>query len=417
MTDQQLDQVDQALLSNDLRKAEMTIVKMLRTNPATDMRAQILIRRARSRLLAARPDEALEDIQTCLALSDNLLDTPEVLALLGDIYFERFVLAELGFADRADTDKALTYYNRIIEHHRYFPRLGWVFYQRGRIFLSENRTDEAEADFKAGLQARNIPPSLHAFCHERLGYLALFDRRDPPTALTYFDEAVKVHPVGKDAGWLVHVHVLRSRAFRELGQYQPALAAAWKALDSLDPSAPDYRQALTEAHLAVGEVLALIPGREPEALEHLLQFLQTSKRPLGVDVTWSRIHETIGDLSLKLERYEQAVEAYQASLHYNPYHPWEVNVHYQIARCYYRMRAYERVVTSVNKMLKAAEADQHPVTDYRVYYVLANAHFALEKYREAALAYENAARFAPANAPELDKIKTYLRFSRELAGA
>lgn len=413
--DSRLEAIEELLNINDLRKAEIAIAKLLREDLPSRMRAQVLLRRARVRLLGGRPDDALEELQTSLAIAQNLEETPVVKALLGDIYFARFVLAEFGFADRTDANRALDYYNEILSHFPTYGQKGWIYYQRGRIYLSEDRIDDAIKDFEAGLQCANQPPSLHTFCHERLGFIWLFEKRDPNIAIVRFNQAVEAHPSGRDAGWLVHVHVLRSRALRETGDNQAALEAASQALDSLDPSAPDYRQALTETHLAVGEVLALIPGRETEALEHLLQFLQTSKRPLGVDVTWSRVHETIGDLSFKLERFEQAVEAYQSSLTFNPYHPWQVNVYYQIARSYYQMRAYERVIAAVDKMLAAAAEEQQAVTDYRVYYVLANAHFALEQYEKAANAYENAVQFAPANAAKLDKIKKYLRFSKELA--
>jgi tetratricopeptide (TPR) repeat protein len=80
------------------------------------------------------------------------------------------------------------------------------------------------------------------------------------------------------------------------------------------------------------------------------------------------------------------------------------------------MRAYERAVAAINAMLEAAEADGQVVADYRVFNVLGNAHFALEQYRKAAQAYHKAIELAPPGADNLDKIKTYLRFSQELAG-
>lgn len=411
-----IETIDQALNEGDLRKAEMLIARHLRSeNLPSETRAQILLRRAQTRLLGERPDDALEELQTVLAIQPGFAKQPAVKMLLGDIYFSRFMLAEFGFADRANTNMALQYYNDVFESHPHFDQTGWLHYQRGRIYLSEDRVDEAIEEFVNGINYSNRPPNLHAYCHERLGFIHLFEKRDPQTAMTYFDKAAHLYPSGSNAGWIVQLHILRSRALKELDNYEAALAAASQALNSIDPTAADYRRTLTEAHLAVGEVLALIPDREAEAIEHLVHFLQNSKRPLGVDVTWSRVYETLGDLSLKLERYEQAIESYQFSLQFNPYHPWEVNIHFQIARCYYRMRAYERVISAIDRMKEAAERENQIISDYRVYNVLANAYFGLEQYQQAAIAYRKALELAPPGATNLQKIKTYLRFSEELA--
>ncbi|NDJ86277.1 MAG: tetratricopeptide repeat protein [Chloroflexi bacterium] len=416
MIKSQLATVDQALTENDLRKAEVMIARLLRNEGLTgEMRAHILIRRAKARLLSGRPDDALEEAGTVLTLQADFEDHPEVKALLGDIYFARFMLAEFGFADRSNTDMAKQYYNDIIHNYRRYNQIGWVYYQRGRIWLSENAVDDSIADFESSLQQAPDPPFLYAYCHERLGYVYLFEKRDPEAALVHFDQAIAHYPPQEPAGWLVQVHILRSRALRELRAYEDALRAAHAALEALDPNAPDYRRTLTEAHLAIGEVLALIPGREAEAVEHLLHFLQNSKRPLGVDVTWSRVYETLGELSVKLERYEQAIEAFQASLEFNPYHPWEVNVHYQIARCHYRMRAYEKTISAIETMRDVAKHENQVISDYRVFNMLANAHFALEQYSKAAQAYRQAFELAPANAPNREKIKSYLQFAERRA--
>lgn len=411
-----LDAIEQAYNENDLRKAEVIATRHLRSEDlALEIRCQILMRRARIRLQGDRPDDALEDVQTTLSLQPSFNRLVEIKALLGDIYFARFMLAEFGFADRNNTELALQYYNEIIQRHPNSEHAGWVYYQRGRVHLTRGHIVEAINDFNTGLQKENRPPALHAFCYERLGFISLFENRDPAVATQHFDAAIHAYPSQENVSWLVQTHISRSRALREIGNYPAALDAASTALRSVDASAPDYRHTFTDAQLAVGEVLALIPNRESEAIEHLLLFLQNSKRPLGVDVTWSRVYETMGDLSLKLERYEQAIEAYQASLSFNVYHPWEVNIHYQIARCYYRMQAYERVISSIEKMQEVAEQENQIISDYRVFQVKANAHFALEHYEQAAQDYRTTLQLAPSGAANLDKVKTYLRFSEELA--
>jgi tetratricopeptide (TPR) repeat protein len=411
----QLLQIDEYLTSGDGKRAEFQIARLLRDELPPVERAQLLVRRARARLLTERPDEALEDLQTSRALAPELWNQPVVQELLADAYFSRFELAPLGFADRADSDRARDIYQFIAEQHPTYANLGWVMYQWGRVLLSENRVDEAAEKFQQALLKPSSVPTLTALGYERLGYIYLVDKRDPAMALSFFSRAANTYPAGEPAGWLVRLHLLRSRAFRDENHYDQALQAAQLALACVNSAEPDYRATLTDAHLALGEILASIPGQEREATEHLLQFLQHSRRPQGVDVTWSRVHETLGDLWFRLDRYENAIEAYHTALGFNPYHPWEIVLYYQIARSHYRLREYEKAISTVEHMLKIAEAEQQPITDYRVFGVLANAHFALEHYVEASVAYQRAVELAPPQAENLEKLQTYLKFAQELA--
>ena len=66
-------------------------------------------------------------------------------------------------------------------------------------------------------------------------------------------------------------------------------------------------------------------------------------------------------------------------------------------------------------MIDQAGAESSPITDYRVYDILGNALFALERYPEAAEAYQAAMSLAQESAEGLDKIKLYYHFSRQLA--
>ncbi len=411
----QLAQIDDTLTAGDGKRAEFQIARLLRGELPPEERAQLLLRRARARLLSNRPDEALEDLQTAHALAPALWESSSTQELLADAYFSRFELAPLGFAERADADHARQIYQSIAERDPTYPNLGWVMYQWGRVLLSENKVREAAEKFQEALLKPSTVARLTALCYERLGFIHLVDERDPATALSFFSRAANTYPAGEASGWLVRLHLLRSRALREQNNYDQALQAAQIALATADSSEPDYRATLTDAHLALGEILASIPGREREATEHLLQFLQHSRRPQGVDVTWSRVHEILGDLWFRLERYEHAIEAYHTALSFNPYHPWEIMLHYQIARSHYRLREYEKAIATVEHMLEIAESEQQPITDYRVYAVLANAHFALEHYADAFTAYQQALALAPPNAENLDKLQTYCKFSQELA--
>jgi tetratricopeptide (TPR) repeat protein len=411
----QLSQIDRWLSVGDLKKAEAQIARLLRMSHPPAERAVLMLRRARARVLLERPDEALEDLQTLHALTPDQWERSDVQELLGDAYFTRFELAPLGFAERADAVKARAAYEGIEVRDPAYENLGWVLYQWGRILLTEGNIESALDKFTQALLKSTTVPRLTAMVYERLGFICLTEKRDPHQAQGFFTRAVQTYPAGEPTAWLMRLHLLRSRAFKEQNLYDDALRAAQIALNTLNPQEPDYRSVLTEGHLMLGEILAGIPGREREAADHLLQFLQYSKKPQGVDVTWSRIHETLGELWFRLERYEQAITAYKTALSFNPYHPLEIQLYYQIARSAYRLRQYENTIETVERMIKVSHDEQQTLTDYRVYGLLANARFALEQYVGAVQAFEQALALAPNDADNLDKYRTYLKAAQELA--
>lgn len=412
--DKRFHDIDEALLYGDVKRAEISLARLLRGKNTSKERAELLFRRAQARLLAARADDALEDLQTGLALQANGEST-DIKILRGDIFFARFELAPLGFADRTDTDTALACYQEAVELQPDHPRIAWVYYQMGRVKLSQNEVETGAQFFRKALQSPCLPPNIHALSYERLGFIELFEQRHPAEALGCFQQAIAHFPDKDDRSFLAQLYLRSSRAHLELEQHHEALDSANRALREIqDSSANNQRAILPEAHMAIGDVLALMPGNEAEAIKHYLRFLQSSKRPPGIDVTWSQVHETLGQLSFRLERYQEAINAYEKALEFNPYHPWEVNLRYQIARCYYRMRTYERTVEAIEKMQSSAQTEHVALTDWRVFNLLGNAYFALEKYEKAAAAYHRALELAPPGATGLEKTQIYLRFSEEL---
>ncbi len=409
-----IETVDRYLDVGDLKRAEILIARLLRASAQdSEDEAQVLLRRSRVRLLSEKPDEALNDLEACLTMQPRLADLPQVRELQADISFARFELAPVGFADRADADRALACYDLLIEHYPEYANLGWLLYQRGRVLISADQTEEAVQAFRQALEKPSHIVALPALCYERLGFVELFDYRNPVSALAYFTQAARCYPAGENIGWLVQLHILRSRALREQRRYVEALVVARQALAIIDTSAPDYQRTLAEAYLAIGEALAHIPARDEDAIEYLVQFLLISKRPLGVDVTWSRVYETIADLSFRLQRYEQALTSYLNTLAFNPYHPLAANLFYQIAQCYYRTESYKKAVETIEQMQQLANTDNAPIRDHRVYNVLGNAWFSLKKYQQAAEAYQQALALSPGGEDE-SQIQTYLRLSQKL---
>jgi tetratricopeptide (TPR) repeat protein len=142
--------------------------------------------------------------------------------------------------------------------------------------------------------------------------------------------------------------------------------------------------------------------------------MANARKPPGIDVTWSRVNEMLGDAYFNLARYEDAVQAYRAALSYNPDHPWEVSLRYRIARCFYQQRAYEETISVIQSILDAAKADNETVDDYRIYSMLGGAQLALGHYEQAVKAYEAAIAAAPANEDDLSKIRAYYDQACEL---
>jgi tetratricopeptide (TPR) repeat protein len=293
--------------------------------------------------------------------------------------------------------------------------MAWVYYQCGRARLSQNEIDDAAGYFRRALEAQNPEPGVRAMAQERLGYMELFEKRDPAAAIEHFRAAQRSASGEEPPGWLVQLNIRMSGAHLERHEYDDALAAARSALRSIQSNGTAaHRVALPEAHLATADVMAVMPGFESEAIEHYLRFLQYSKRPPGIDVTWSKVHETIGHLSFRLERYQQAITAFEKALEINPYHPWDMNLRYQIARCYYRTRLYERAVETIRELEAHAASDETPIRDWHVYNLLGNAYFALENFRAASEAYQLTLELAPTGETGQEKTRIYLRFCEEL---
>ncbi len=405
--------IEQVLQRHDLKKAELLISRRLRASLSHQERALTLMIRARVRLFRGRVDDALDDIAHAEKLHPDLAALPSTLELRADCYFARFELASVGFADRADTLMALELYNTIQRIDPEYENLGWVFYQLGRISLTENRVDEAVQRFREALIAPTTMPKLTAFCYERLGFIAFYEQREAKRALSLLNRAVDTYPADEERGWLAQVHTLRSRVLRDMRQYHAALEAAQNALTI---SGRDNRLGMADALLSAAEILSEMEHGERDVIAYLQQFLQISKRPLGIDVTWSRVHEMLGDAYAKTGVHTAAISAYEAALKFNPYHPWGQSLSYRAAKSCYHAGYYDRVIEILCAVIRAAEADGESIQDYRVYSLLGNALFALERYTEAADAYTNALKLAPAHLETLSTLETYYQRALDKIG-
>ena len=409
--------IDDLLTRREIKKAEVLIARYIRLDLTPRHRTQMLILRARARLLGGRVDDALDDLQKARTLHPETLEEPETLEIIGDTHFARFELASVGFADRQDTAKALEAYEQILANHPHYDNLGWILYQKGRVLLTESQVQEAITCFQQTLLNPSHVPALTAYCYERLGFIAFYEERVPKRALSFLTKAADTYPASEPRLWLAQVHTLRSRVLREMHEYEQAHESAETAIAVASAAGIEGKPGFTDALLTAAEIAAELEGHEKDVINYLQQFLQNSKKPLGIDVTWSRVHEMFGDAQWKTGQASTALASYQAALEFNPYHPWELSLYYRISRCHYQLRDYDKAIETIERMLQAAADDGQNINDYRVYNVLGNAHFALKHYDQALQTYKQALEIAPPNAENLDKLKQYYRFAEELSRA
>lgn len=407
-----LQTLDLMFAKEEIKKAEILIAKLMRIDLLPSERSRLLIYRARTRLLSARPEDALDDLSTVASLNPLAYEAAPTLELKADCYLARFELASVGFADRNDIKSAEEIYHKILEQFPNYENTGWIYYQLGRVFIAANNIQAAIECFQQSLLHPSHVVSLTAYCYERLGFIAYYEERNSQKAIAFLNRAIDTFTSQSNHNWLIQVHILRGRVFHSLGDDENAQQVIQNALQL--SSSTEKKQAYAEALLAAGEIFSEIEGRDREVIQYLQQFTQSAKRPLGIDVTWSRVHEMMGNAYFNVGQFNNALIGYQAALQFNPDHPWSLSLYYRIAQCYYHQRSYQNVLETIQQMQSVAKAEGEEINDYRVYDVLGNALFALKRYDQAVEAYQTALGIAPANAESLQKIQSYYDLAKEL---
>lgn len=388
--------------NKETKRAEIAIAKALRQAPHDQARQPLLLQRAQVRMLTARPDDALTDLNLAGIDPKARGKSPEHLELLADAHLSRFELSTVGFAERRDVHTARDLYRHLLDAEPDYPNRGWLLYQLGRIALILDQAPAAERHFHSALFSPSPVAALTAYCYERLGFIAYYESRQPKTARVLLDKAIQTYPADAATEWLVQVHLLRSRVLKATDPAE-ARDAAQAALEIATPQ----KTALPEALFTMAEILTNSSDHAAEIIDHLQHFFQISKMPLGVDVTWSRAYEMLGDAYYAIARYENAIAAYQNALQFNPYHPWAESLYYRMAQAHYQSHDYRQAIQTLDDYLANETVDYHPV-----YMLLGNAHFALSQYAQAANAYQKALIHA-ANTQDTHYIQHYLAQAQE----
>ncbi len=404
----QLRIVDELLKSRRVKRAEMLINRQIRRKKGQD--AIWLIQRARSRLLTGRPAAALDDMLRAQTLQPELLDHVINLQILADCYFARFESSTVGFVERNDALIAERLYQQIITAFPEYNNVGWAYYQLGCLFLTGDRVDEATTAFQTALQKpAQTTPSLTAYSHERLAFIYFYEHRQISQALKSIRDAINAYPHFEDKSWLVQAYLLQSRILRSMGDIDAALEASQKAV-RLAKKADTSQQLLAEALFTFGELLSVAGGQETASIQTLERFLEVSRRPIGIDVTWARVHEILGDLYFKLSNFEASVAAYNLVLQFNPHYPWEDAIYHRIARAYYQLGSYDKVIEALKRAFEMAANDGREV-DYQLYTLYGAACLAAKQYDAAVDAYEKALHQTSAYAEISDQLRQYRDFA------
>lgn len=399
-------QAKQLLEDRQIKKAEILIARLLRTEPES---SALLALRAQLHLLAGRPQNALEDIS---AIEQQNTDTgsPELRKLKADAFLARYEQSTVGFVQKSDLQQAHDIYQQLLTKTPQYHNQGWILYQMGRLALIQDETQDAVDYFKQALThvGNEERSELPALCYERLAFVAHYEQRQSRQALEYLEKAIVNYPEGEPRSWLIQVYLMRARILREY-DLSAAYKAATDALQIAEAESYLSRSATIEALFALAEILAEMPGREAELVTVIKRFIQLDKAPVGVDVTWSRAYEMLGNAYMAQLEYTQAIPSYQEALRFNPYHPWGETLQYRMAVCQYQLGMYAETITHLRGLLQAGIETEI----YRMYALLGNAQFALAQYAEAHASYEQALQAAPAGI-DTSTIRAYYEASRQL---
>ena len=403
-----LEEVWRLIQHGDIKRAEVLVARILRDAEEYAEQASALLARAQCKLLSGRPQEALEDWEQARAIASAIAEQPASLELRADAHFALYELSSVGFAGHEGQEASARLYRQLINEHPDYANRGWLHYQLGRVLLTANRIEEANAQFQKASTSPSHLRALPAYCNERLAFVAYYEERDLPRALGYLEQALRRYPAQSSRGWLVEILLMRARVTLELGRLPIARHSLDEALRIADGQSPQRPPTL----YAAAEILMKMPTQEAAAIPLLEEFLQLSKQPPGIDVSWARAHELLGEAYFRSARYQDAAYAYRHALHHNPYSPWSSTLRYQLACAYYQCGDYDRTCECLGRLITAEADEGGAIRDFRVYDLLGNAHFALGRYDEALASYSHALSLTPPHTQESAQIRRYHDYAR-----
>ncbi|PJF39607.1 MAG: hypothetical protein CUN55_13935, partial [Phototrophicales bacterium] len=342
---------------------------------------------------------------------------PILMEIVADTYYE-YCVKQLPVPNSNKFVKiALHLYERILNEFPDYYNIGWIYYQIGTIFMRQAESQLALSHFHHALVSESRIATLTAFCYEQLGRFAFYEERNFHKALSFLRRAMMVYPHNYPKLWLANLYLLSSRVIFSLRQYDAALGEIQQAIEIAGQLVSKHKQAhaiLLDALFVAGQLTWQLRNRQQDTITYLKRFIQLKSEPSDIDVTWSRVHEMLGDAYYALGQFRSAIVAYRVAIQFNPFSPTAASMCYRVALSFYFVGDYVNVIAVINEMIAIHGKDVEIIPSYRVYDTLGAAYFALEEYALAATAYRQALDFEPENTNDIEKMTRYYRYSLTL---
>lgn len=401
---QVLERVRTLVETRDLRQADAILETLINGGLMSDELAEAWLYRARVRLLQSRPHDALR----ALDHSQHYVPTrrPDIIALRGDAYLLRYETSAIGFRQRADLAQAQHQYTHLLATYRGYANIAWVHYQQGRVALMQDDAPRATVLFCQALERPSVYPFLHAYCYERLAYIAYYDQHDAENADQHLQQAIATAPTQIERRWLIGVYLLQSRVLRAR-DVDRALASARTARELAE--ALNDQRVLADVHFTTAEIARAVSTQAELVINHLNAFIALTSPVQGIAVQQARAYEMIGDVHFEHAEYEEAQHAYTQALAINPYHPFAEALIYRSAWGDYQQRRYQRVIHRLSDYLQTTDTP----SDYRLDMILAHSLFAVQAYEQADSVYRYALTKAP-RGRDADVLRQYQQIAQYL---
>jgi len=385
-----LTEIHELIANKDFRRAEIVIKKALKRDLNIVDRTSLLIYFYKNRLQQIRYDDVISHINETYSDLNQLEHIPAKQQIvlkeaLADAYLMRFENALVGFASKIDIESAKQLYEQIIHSETTYDNIGWIYYQYGRVLLALDDNTQAEKSFKFALFNRSPLVHLTALCYERLAFIAYYDQHQPEQAITFMQKAIQTYPLNDSSIWRIQAYITMANMLKNISTN--------KAIEVLDDAihiarkdgiitTVDGASIMAEIHFAQVEINSHIENYQ-QVIEIAQVFFQMSKSPLGVDVTWARVYEMLGDAYMQQNAIEEAIVAYENTLQFNPYHPLHEAIKYRIAELLVHEHRYEETVSRLKQLIHDIESEGSVIDNPSIYLMLSLAYQQLGKQAES----------------------------------
>ncbi|QMU29929.1 CHAT domain-containing protein [Adhaeribacter radiodurans] len=346
-----------------------------------------------SLILLGRYNEALKKAgQTLQESLTNLKDTTLVVVPytnLGTIYFEK-----------GEYDKALTYYNKVLQIQRTLfgddhLKLVDSYINLGNVYTSKAEYDKALAYFQKSVQIRrsflgNTHPDL-AYSYFLIGNI-YFYKREFDKALDNHQKALKsrLAHFGKIHPEVANSYNSLGSVYQHKGEYDTALEYHLKALQMRRTIYGEKHLRTADSYNNLGS-LYRVRGEYTKALEYLQKGLQIRRATLkeshhSVSESYIRLgslYQVTGEYEKALEYHQKALQGFLAT--FGKVHPAVADSYKELGNTYFDKGEYDKALENYQQTLeirRVVSGEAHTSVG-NSYYVIGNVYAAKGEYDKA----------------------------------